>query len=192
MVLIGVTKSRLTMCKFQNKHMRIVVTASIILAITTIAWSLLSLPGYPTVAYASVVEFPNSKTTWYDKALAVNQNNVPALVHKGTDLVSQGNGEQAITWLDKALTIDPTNLLGLVSKGAALRELGEYQEAIVMYDRILTIDPNDVYAIGGKVDSLYGLGQHGQAVAWIDKALELDPNNGRILQVKEALQQSVN
>ena len=36
---------------------------------------------------------------WYDKALAVNQNNVPALVEKGTDLVSQGKGEQAITWL---------------------------------------------------------------------------------------------
>jgi tetratricopeptide (TPR) repeat protein len=77
----------------------------------------------------------------------------------------------------------------LVSKGAALRELGQYQQAIVMYDRVLAIDPNDIYAIGGKADSLYSSGQHQQAVAWFDKALEMDPYNGKVLQVKETLQQ---
>jgi hypothetical protein len=39
---------------------------------------------------------------------------------------------------------------------------------------------------------LFGAGEHQQAVSWIDKALELDPNNGRILQVKETIQQAVN
>jgi tetratricopeptide (TPR) repeat protein len=73
-----------------------------------------------------------------------------------------------------------------------LREVGQYQEAIAMYDRVLAIDPHDVYAIGGKADSLYGSGEHKLAVAWIDKALESDPNNGKILQVKETLQQAVN
>jgi tetratricopeptide (TPR) repeat protein len=82
--------------------------------------------------------------------------------------------------------------MALISQGAALRELGQYQEAIAIYDRVLAIDPNDVYAIGGKADSLYGSGEHQQAVAWIDKALESDPNNGRILQVKQTLQQAVN
>jgi tetratricopeptide (TPR) repeat protein len=191
MILIGVTRSKLIISNLQDRHMSIVVTVSIVIALSTIGGSLLSLSGYSLEAYASAVEFPNSKT-WYDKALAVNQNNVPALVHKGTDLVSQGKGEQAITWLDKALTIDPTNLMALVSKGAALRELGQYQDAIAVYDRVLAVDPHDIYAIGGKADSLYGSGEHQQAVAWIDKALESDPNNGRILQVKETLQQAVN
>jgi len=76
--------------------------------------------------------------------------------------------------------------------GAALRNVGQYQEAIVMYDRVLAIDPNDVYALGGKADSLYGSGQLQQAVAWINKALEIDPNNGKVLQVKETLQQAAN
>jgi tetratricopeptide (TPR) repeat protein len=192
MVLMGVRRSRLIISKLQDRHLMIVVLTSIVLALSTIGGSLLSIYGYSPVAYASVVEFPNSKITWYDKALAVNQNNVPALVEKGTDLVSQGKGEQAITWLDKALTIDPINLMALVSKGAALRELGQYQEAIVAYDKVLEIDPHDVYAIGGKADSLYGSGEHQQAVAWIDKSLESNPNNGRILQVKETLQQAVN
>lgn len=192
MVLIGVTRSKLIISNLQDRHMSVVVSISIILALSTIGGSLLSLSDYSLEAYASVVEFPNSKVTWYDKALAVNQNNVPALVEKGTDLVSQGKGEQAITWLDKALTIDPTNLMALVSKGTALRELGQYQDAIAMYDRVLAVDPHDIYAIGGKADSLYGSGEHQQAVTWIDKALESDPNNGRILQVKETLQQAVN
>lgn len=192
MVLIGVTRSRLILSKLQDRHMMIVLLTSIVLAISTIGGSWLSLSGYSLEVYASVVEFPNSKIMWYDKALAVNQNNVPALVEKGTDLVSQGQGEQAITWLNKALTIDPANLMALVSKGAALRQLGQNQDAIAMYDRVLAVDPHDIYAIGGKADSLYGSGEHQQAVAWIDKALESDPNNVRILQVKATLQQAVN
>lgn len=46
--------------------------------------------------------------------LAINQNNVPASVQRGTDIVNQGKYEEAIILLDKALKIDPT---GLVSKG---------------------------------------------------------------------------
>jgi tetratricopeptide (TPR) repeat protein len=180
MILRGVTMSKLA----ENHLMLVSALVAIILATMC---SLLILP-----VHASVVESPNSKTNWYDKALAVNQNNVPALVQKGTDLVGQGMGEQAITWLDKALNIDPMNLMALISKGAALRELGQYPEAIIMYDRVLAIDPHDEYAIGGKADSLFGAGQHQQAVAWIDKVLELDPNNMRILEVKETIQQAIN
>jgi tetratricopeptide (TPR) repeat protein len=82
--------------------------------------------------------------------------------------------------------------MALVSKGAALRELGQYQQAILQYDKVLTIDPNDVYAIGGKADSLYGSGQTQQAIVLIDKALELNPSDGKIQQVKESLQQTIN
>lgn len=186
MVLIGVTISKLNISNSSDKN--IVLLAAFVASATFL--TVLSLQTVPV--YASVVESLNTKVNWYDKALSVNQNNVPALVQKGTDLVSQGNGKHAIAWLDKALGIDPTNLMALISKGAALRELGQYPEAIIMYDRVLAIDPHDAYAIGGKADSLFGAGEHLQAVAWIDKALELDPNNGRILQVKETMQQAVN
>ncbi len=158
----------------------------LITSLSLIALSLISLLSYHAPAFAS--ESESALANWYDKALSINQNNVPALVQKGTELVNNGNGAQAITWLDKALSIDPTNLMALVSKGAALRELGKYQEAIVVYDKVLSIDPHDVYALGGKADSLYGSGNYQQAVSLIDKALELDPSNGKILQVKETLQ----
>ena len=187
MILRGVTKSKLHKSKSKAENHFILVSALVAIATLATVWSLQILP-----VHASVVESPNSKINWYDKALVVNQNNVPALVQKGTDLVGQGKGEQAITWLDKALSIDPTNLMALISKGAALRELGQFPEAIIMYDRVLAIDPHDEYAIGGKADSLFGAGQHQQAVAWLEMALQLDPNNGRILQVKETIQQTIN
>jgi tetratricopeptide (TPR) repeat protein len=143
-------------------------------------------------ALATTGEFPNSDVNWYDSALAVNQNNVPALVEKGTELVATGNPGQALTWLDKALNIDAKNMMGLVSKGTALRELGEYQEAINMYDRVLAIDPHDEYAIGGKADSLYMSGQHEKAITWINKALSLNPTDAKIQFVKESLIQAIN
>lgn len=164
----------------------------LVVSLPIFVFSLVLVMSPPTFAASELDPSGSILANWYEKALSVNQNNVPALVEKGTDLISKGNGEQAITWLDKALNIDPSNLMALVSKGAALRDLGKYQEAIVIYDRVLTIDPNDVYAIGGKADSLYGSGQHEQAVVLIDKALELNPSNGNIQQVKESLQQAIN
>ena len=143
-------------------------------------------------AFATAGEFPNSELNWYDKALAVNKNNVPALVEKGTELVATGNSAQALTWLDRALSIDAENMMGLVSKGTALRDLGKYQEAILVYDRVLAIDPHDAYAIGGKADSLYMSGQHEQAITWINKALELNPSDGKIQLVQESLSQAIN
>lgn len=184
MILKKVTISKLNI---MHTNSSILVLGISILASLGIVLSLQT----PSV-YANVVESQDSKVNWYDKALSVNQNNVPALVQKGTELLSQGKGEEAITWLDKALSIDPTNLMALTSRGGALRDLGQYQEAIIMYDKVLAIDPNDAYAIGGKADSLFSAGQQEQAVAWIEKVLELDPNNGKILQVKETLQQAVN
>ena len=164
----------------------------LVVSLPIFVFSLVLVMSPPTFAASELDPSDSILANWYEKALSVNQNNVPALVEKGTDLVIKGDGEEAITWLDKALNIDPTNLMALVGKGAALRDLGKYQEATVMYDRALAIDPSDVYAIGGKADSLYGSGQHEQAILWIDKALELNPSDGKIQQVKESLHQAIN
>jgi tetratricopeptide (TPR) repeat protein len=168
------------------------ILKALVISLPIFVFSLILVTSHPAFAASELDPSNSILANWYDKALSINQNNVPALVEKGTDFVTKGDGEQAITWLDKALNIDPSNLMALVSKGAALRDLGKYQEAIVVYDRVLTIDPSDVYAIGGKADSMYGSGQQEQAILWIDKALELNPSNGNIQQVKESLQQAIN
>jgi tetratricopeptide (TPR) repeat protein len=177
--------------KLHTGHLNNTVKA-LVFALPIFVFSLILVTSHPAFAASALDPSDSILAKWYDKALSVNQNNLPALVEKGTDLVTQGDGEQAITWLDKALNIDPTNLMALVSKGSALRDMGKYQEAIVVFDRVLSIDPSDVYAIGGKAGSLYGTGQHQQAIVLIDKALELNPSDGKIQQVKESFQQPIN
>ena len=170
---------------------RVSIVPVLLLSIATIIGVLIALPSFPTGAYASQVENMYSKDVpWYDKALAVNQNNVPALVQKGTELVNDGKDQQAIVWLNKALKIDSTNLMALVSMGGALKNLGQYRDAIVMYNRVLAIDPNDLYAIGGKVGSLYASGKLQQAGAWIENELKVDPSHGTALQIEDIVQQS--
>ena len=73
--------------------------------------------------------------TWYDKALAIDPNNVNVLVNKGLALIN------------KALRIDPNNVYALVGKGHVLHTQGKYQEAIEYFDKAFKIDPNNVYAI---------------------------------------------
>ena len=170
---------------------RVNIAPIALLSVATIMGMLIALPSVHTGAYASQVENVYAKdVAWYDKALVVNENNVPALVQKGTELVNDGKNQQAIVWLNKALKIDSTNLMALVSMGGALKNLGQYRDAIVMYNRVLAIDPNDLYAIGGKVDSLYASGKIQQAGAWIKKELQVDPSHGNALQIEDIVQQS--
>jgi tetratricopeptide (TPR) repeat protein len=185
---LGNLKKSGNRCK--QDGIRVTIMPIVLLSVTTIVGMLTAIPSFHTGAYASQVENGYFKdVAWYDKALAVNQNNVPALVQKGTELVNDGNDQQAIVWLNKALKIDSTNLMALVSMGGALKHLGQYRDAIVMYNRVLAIDPNDLYAIGGKVDSLYGSGKLQQAGALIEKEL-VDPSNGNALQIEDVVQQS--
>jgi tetratricopeptide (TPR) repeat protein len=185
----GKIKKSANSCK--QKGIRVSIVPILLLSVGTIMGMVIALPSYPTAAYASKVENMYYKDVeWYDKALAVNQNNVPALVQKGTELVNDGKDQQAIVWLNKALRIDSTNLMALVSMGGALKNLGQYRDAIVMYNRVLAIDPNDLYAIGGKVGSLYASGKLQQAGAWIEKELKVDPSHGNALQIEDIVQQS--
>ena len=84
--------SRLTIGKNLYTGRMSKLAKSFVISLPILAFSLISILGYPAHAFGS--EFELSK--WFDKALAINQNNVPALVQKGTELVNQGDGEQAV------------------------------------------------------------------------------------------------
>ena len=113
---------------------------------------------------------------WYDKALAINPNDVYALYSKGGALHGLGRYQEAIEWYDKALAINPSYEDALGGKGGALHGLGRYQEAIVWYDKALAIDPNDVYELSGKGDALLNLERYQEAIVWYDKAIAINPN----------------
>jgi tetratricopeptide (TPR) repeat protein len=72
----------------------------------------------------------NGAIVFYDKALAIDPNNVDALYNKGNVLVKLGDSIGAIASYDKALAIDPNNKKVLHNKGLLLFKLGNYTNLI--------------------------------------------------------------
>jgi tetratricopeptide (TPR) repeat protein len=72
----------------------------------------------------------NKILAYYDKALAIDPNNVHSLYNKGLTLDNLGNHTEAIVYYHKALAIDPKDIYALISKGLALGNLGNYTGAI--------------------------------------------------------------
>jgi tetratricopeptide (TPR) repeat protein len=118
---------------------------------------------------------------WFDKALAIDPDNVKVLGNKGGALDTLGRHEEAIEWFDKALAIDPNDVIALCNKGVSLGHMGRHKEAIEWFDKALAIDPNYVIALCNKGVSLSDLGRYKEAIEWFDKALAIDPDNVKAL-----------
>ncbi|HEY0579571.1 MAG TPA: tetratricopeptide repeat protein, partial [Candidatus Nitrosocosmicus sp.] len=72
----------------------------------------------------------NGAIVFYNKALAIDPNNIEALYNKGNALVKLGDSIGATVLYDKALAIDPNNKKVLHNKGLLLFKLGNYTELI--------------------------------------------------------------
>src|SRR5919198_1567473 len=74
---------------------------------------------------------------YYDKALAIDPNNIFALNYKGFDLIRLGNNTEGIKYADKALSIDPKYIDALNTKGNGLSNSGNYSGAMKYIDKAL-------------------------------------------------------
>jgi tetratricopeptide (TPR) repeat protein len=113
----------------------------------------------------------------YDRALAIEPNNVYALSNKGLALYNLGNYQEAINQYDRALAIEPNNVEVLNNKGLALYRLERYDEAIVSFNRLLETEPNNVYALSNTGVVLDESGRYPEATGYFDRALAIEPNN---------------
>jgi tetratricopeptide (TPR) repeat protein len=75
--------------------------------------------------------------SYYDKALAIEPNDVVVLEDKNSALDLLGRYNEAIVYYDKALTLD-------------LRNVDNYTQAIQYYDRALAIEPTYTGPLTGK------------------------------------------
>jgi tetratricopeptide (TPR) repeat protein len=123
---------------------------------------------------------------YYDRALAIDPNNVDIVNNKGGALGNLGRYEEAMEYIDGALAIDPNNVDIVNNKGAALFYLGRDEEALEYYDRALAIDPNNTNALTNKGTTLAGLGRYEEAIGYFDRVLNIDPNYGPALVNKGA------
>jgi len=125
----------------------------------------------------------NESITYFDKALAINPNDVYALTSKGLAVGGLGKNNESITYFDKALAINPNDVYALSSKGLALARLGKYNEAISYYDKALTINPNSLVAIKEKEFTLAAAAQNTNSTN-TNSTLESHKANSWVLDTK--------
>jgi len=70
--------------------------------------------------------------SWYDKALAINPEDVRTLYNKGIILHKLGRYEEAIFWYDEAISIDPTFIGALYNKKMAMEKIGKHYGVMMM------------------------------------------------------------
>jgi tetratricopeptide (TPR) repeat protein len=80
----------------------------------------------------------NEAITYYDKALAINPNDVNALDYKGAALTKLGKYQDATTFLDKSLAINPKDNVASQTKIIAL-VLDKFQLIIIIVGIIICI-----------------------------------------------------
>jgi Flp pilus assembly protein TadD len=74
------------------------------------------------------------------------ERDISELIKKGSQLIIDGNFEEALSYFDQAIIMQPNNPDLLNKKGVALRGLGRYDEAIECFNRSLQLDPRDLDA----------------------------------------------
>ena len=74
------------------------------------------------------------------------EKDISELIRKGSQLIMDGNFEEALSYFDQATVIQPNNPDLLNKKGVALRGLGRYDEAIECFNKSLQLDPRDLDA----------------------------------------------
>ncbi|TLZ50462.1 MAG: tetratricopeptide repeat protein [Methanobacteriota archaeon] len=133
----------------------------------------------------------------YDEALvdlglilAVDPDNVNALVGKGVALRRAGRADEALQAFELALSKQPGNSAALRAKGAILEEKQDYTGALDVYDDLLAWNPRDpeVWAMQGVV--LEKLGEPEEALASYMEALKLDASNPEWRRRADALESS--
>ena len=79
--------------------------------------------------------------------LAVNPNNVEALVHLGNDYFDAGNYEKAVETYQRYIRIDPRNADVIADMGVSYRKLGKSKEAVDAFRKALEVDPDHAMAL---------------------------------------------
>lgn len=82
--------------------------------------------------------------TAFERAVALDPQNIPALVGQGQNLYSSGRYTEALTRFDEAVRRDPSNIAAIVGSAMAKISLERVDEAKKQLAAARKIDPNDM------------------------------------------------
>ena len=119
-------------------------------------------------------EYAASIAEW-NKALAMEPNDVAALSNYGAVLTAIGEFERADELFSKALASDPENYKAYSNLGVSLARRGRFDDAATQLRKALYYNPNDVRSLSTLGGILLNMGQTGEAMELLHEALENDP-----------------
>lgn len=80
---------------------------------------------------------------FFDKAILIYAEFIPALLNKGYAFSRMLRYEDAIISYDKILQLDPNHYQALLQKGLALQCSGRREDAIVYYSKAIAVKPEE-------------------------------------------------
>jgi tetratricopeptide (TPR) repeat protein/tRNA A-37 threonylcarbamoyl transferase component Bud32 len=113
----------------------------------------------------------------YDKAIAINSQNIDAYLKRGIAKFKLGNKQEAMDDFNKAVSLDRKNAKAYGVRGAAKFVSGNKQEAIADFDQAISLDSKYAQAYALRGLAKYDLGNKQEATVDYNKAISLDPKN---------------
>jgi len=113
-----------------------------------LADNVLAMPENPKAIFAMALEYDNDprmrKTAaeTYERVIALEPENVDALLNRGTIAYEQGDLETAAEYFQRAVEVEPGNAVGLFNWGSTLDDLGQLNEARQQLRLATRIDPD--------------------------------------------------
>lgn len=110
----------------------------------------------------------------YQKSLAIDTANEPALIGLAMAFQQKGDDISAIDYYKKVMQINPKNISALNNLAILLEKIDMIDDAMVHYKKIIEIDPNYVRAYNN-IGTIYARKkEYRQAQSYLRKAIEID------------------
>lgn len=113
----------------------------------------------------------------FDKVLALQPDNVDALISRGNAYSQIGDNGRALADLDRAIQLAPDNPQAYVIRGLANNRRGQKQLAMQDYEAALKIAPRYPQALANRAALLSEEGRYDQAIADLDESIKADSDN---------------
>lgn len=109
----------------------------------------------------------------FDAALALNPENLPALIGRGVTLGLLDRPAEGLVAFDAAMGLDPNIAIAHHNRGKALYTLDRFEEARAAYSRAIELDPDYASAWNNLGVALEAIGRRGESVDAYRRAIEL-------------------
>ena len=113
----------------------------------------------------------------FDKVLALQPENVDALIARGNAYSQLGDNGRALADLDRAVQLAPDNAQAYVIRGLANNRRGQKQLAMQDYQTALKYAPRYPQALANRAALLSQEGKYDQAIADLDESIKADADN---------------